>query len=146
VPDLGTNQRRGGLLPSGPANNAPPAEVHELRASAAEGNLSLPAGGRELFNGGKPVPGQLVGPVLPADQDSLGADSARGGRSGERRNSTFASKHSQEEREPVIEVTIGRIEIRAETSGASNRKTERPASPVMGLDEYLRRKSNRGNA
>ena len=98
------------------------------------------------MRGGKPAFGQLVGPVLPQGGDIFGADHARGLRSGDRRDSAFPSRQAQSEREPVIEVTIGRLEIRAETAGASNRKTERPASPVMGLDEYLRRKSNRGNA
>jgi len=46
--------------------------------------------------------------------------------------------------EPSIHVTIGRIEIRAEREGASPRKTEKAASPVMGLEEYLRRKNTRG--
>ncbi len=51
------------------------------------------------------------------------------------------------EAEPAasIHVTIGRIEIRAETSAAPPRKAERGASPVMGLDEYLRRQNKRGN-
>jgi len=46
--------------------------------------------------------------------------------------------------EPSIHVTIGRIEIRAEREGSSPRKNERAASPVMGLEEYLRRKNTRG--
>ncbi len=46
---------------------------------------------------------------------------------------------------PSIHVTIGRVEIRAETPAAPPRKAERGASPVMGLEEYLRRKNKRGN-
>jgi len=46
--------------------------------------------------------------------------------------------------EPSIHVTIGRIEIRAEREGPSPRKNEKAASPVMGLEEYLRRKNTRG--
>ena len=43
--------------------------------------------------------------------------------------------------EPVIHVTIGRVEVRATVS--PQRQTPRSVnrSPVMGLDEYLRRRS-----
>ena len=46
--------------------------------------------------------------------------------------------------EPSIHVTIGRIEIRAERESSSPRKNEKAASPVLGLEEYLRRKNTRG--
>jgi hypothetical protein len=45
---------------------------------------------------------------------------------------------------PSVQVTIGRIEIRAETPASAGRKMDRPSSPVMGLDEYLRQKNTRG--
>jgi hypothetical protein len=45
--------------------------------------------------------------------------------------------------EPIIQVTIGRIEVRAVSSQAAAPK-QRPASPVMSLDDYLR--SRRGGA
>jgi hypothetical protein len=45
--------------------------------------------------------------------------------------------------EPAIQVTIGRIEVRAAVQQPPASK-ERPASPVMRLDEYLRQK--RGGA
>jgi len=61
----------------------------------------------------------------------------------DRRESKLQSTKAKAE--PSIQVTIGRIEIRAETSGAFAHKAERTASPVMGLNEYLRRKSKRGN-
>jgi hypothetical protein len=43
--------------------------------------------------------------------------------------------------EPVINVTIGRIEVRA--TPAPQKPSPKPANrpPVMGLDEYLRRRS-----
>lgn len=44
--------------------------------------------------------------------------------------------------EPSIQVTIGRIEIRAEREPSGRRKPE-PTSPVMGLDDYLRQKNTR---
>ena len=45
--------------------------------------------------------------------------------------------------EPSIQVTIGRIEIRAERERSSARKSETAPSPVMGLQEYLRRQNKR---
>lgn len=47
--------------------------------------------------------------------------------------------------EPTIQVTIGRIEVRAVSPQASTPK-ERPASPVMSLNDYLRQRSKRGDA
>ena len=52
---------------------------------------------------------------------------------------------TQPDSTPSVQVTIGRIEIRAETPVAAGRKVERASSPVMGLDEYLRQKNTRGN-
>lgn len=48
---------------------------------------------------------------------------------------------------PVINVTIGRIEVRA-TTAASNapRRTEPSAKPLLSLDEYLRRRAKGGGA
>ncbi|HYX53123.1 MAG TPA: hypothetical protein VE783_06710 [Candidatus Limnocylindrales bacterium] len=47
--------------------------------------------------------------------------------------------------EPVVHVTIGRIEIRAEHQPSPGRRSDRASSaPVMGLEEYLRRKNRRG--
>ena len=48
--------------------------------------------------------------------------------------------------EPVIQVTIGRVEIRATNSGGAQRRAEPAPSPVMSLDEYLRRQARRGGA
>jgi hypothetical protein len=45
--------------------------------------------------------------------------------------------------EPAIQVTIGRVEVRALPAQGSPAK-ERPSSPVMGLNDYLR--SKRGGA
>jgi hypothetical protein len=52
---------------------------------------------------------------------------------------------TQPDATPSVHVTIGRIEIRAETPAAAGGKVERTTSPVMGLDEYLRQKNARGN-
>lgn len=48
------------------------------------------------------------------------------------------------ESEPVIQVTIGRVEVRAASSPAPAASKERPTPAVMSLDEYLRRRSQRG--
>jgi hypothetical protein len=50
----------------------------------------------------------------------------------------------QVEDEPIIQVTIGSIEVRPETTTAPARKSSHIPSPVMGLDEYLCRKNKRG--
>jgi hypothetical protein len=46
--------------------------------------------------------------------------------------------------EPAVHVTIGRIEVRAIPEQAPRRR-ERPASPVMGLEEYLTRRRPGGS-
>lgn len=43
--------------------------------------------------------------------------------------------------EPVIQVTIGRVEVRATVSTQKQTPRRVNRSPVMGLDEYLRRRS-----
>jgi hypothetical protein len=48
------------------------------------------------------------------------------------------------ESEPVIQVTIGRVEVRAGSSPALAASKERSTPPVMSLGEYLRRRSQRG--
>ena len=65
--------------------------------------------------------------------------SARGRR---RPNQSFESPKA--DHEPSIQVTIGRVEVKAEVSGQSTIRAQRAASPVMTLDEYLRRRSKRG--
>ncbi len=47
--------------------------------------------------------------------------------------------------EPTIQVTIGRVEVRAVSEQASKAK-ERAASPVMSLNDYLGLRSKRGGA
>lgn len=50
----------------------------------------------------------------------------------------------QPEAEPSIHVTIGRVEVRAELANHATARAERKPSPVMGLEEYLRRRAKRG--
>lgn len=53
-------------------------------------------------------------------------------------------EHPQLEAEPTIQVTIGRVEVRAEVGSQTPSRGERTPSPVMSLDEYLRRRGRRG--
>jgi hypothetical protein len=46
--------------------------------------------------------------------------------------------------EPTIQVTIGRVEVRAVPEQTGRARKERSPSPVMGLDEYLRRRAKGG--
>jgi len=45
--------------------------------------------------------------------------------------------------EPIVHVTIGRVEVRA-TAETMRESKQRAAAPVMGLDEYLQRQAQRG--
>jgi hypothetical protein len=47
--------------------------------------------------------------------------------------------------EPVIHVTIGRIEVRANAVQSPPPSKERAALPVMSLEEYLRAREKRGS-
>lgn len=53
-------------------------------------------------------------------------------------------EHPQLDAEPTIHVTIGRVEVRAEVGSQTPSRGERKPSPVMSLDEYLRRRVRRG--
>jgi hypothetical protein len=44
--------------------------------------------------------------------------------------------------EPTVHVTIGRIEVRA-TRSEDTKRPEHGGSPVMSLDEYLRKRQKR---
>jgi hypothetical protein len=50
----------------------------------------------------------------------------------------------QVDSEPAIQVSIGRIEVKATPPKDGSGRVERPPSSVMSLDEYLRRRSKRG--
>jgi hypothetical protein len=50
--------------------------------------------------------------------------------------------------EPTIQVTIGRVEVRATTAPPTqpaSQQAARPTSPIMTLEDYLRRKAEQGN-
>jgi hypothetical protein len=98
--------------------------------------VSLPASGLQTY------PPQ----ALPLQAPSLlEAASARGQMQARRR---FEQRESQDRRhsagsESAIQVTIGRIEVRAESS-SSQPARERPGPKPLSLQEYLHRQVNRG--
>ena len=47
--------------------------------------------------------------------------------------------------EPVIQVTIGRIEVRATPPPAQPSRPRPAALPALSLEEYLRRRSRKGD-
>jgi hypothetical protein len=47
--------------------------------------------------------------------------------------------------EPVVHVSIDRIEVRAIAPAAPSIRSERSAQPAMSLKEYLRRRASGGN-
>lgn len=59
-----------------------------------------------------------------------------------RKNDRDSDREAAGVAEPIIHVTIGRVEVRA-TADVPREKRPRPASLVMGLDEYLRRTAQR---
>jgi hypothetical protein len=61
-----------------------------------------------------------------------------------KQQSSLKLEGRQPEAEPSIHVTIGRVEVRAELAGHASGRAERKPSPVMGLEEYLRRRAKRG--
>lgn len=82
------------------------------------------------------------GVEIAADlQNAVSAWSAKPRERGDGPQRATMEEAAQAERH--VHVTIGRIEVRA-ASGEKAPARERPVSPVMGLDEYLRRQVRRG--
>jgi hypothetical protein len=109
--------------------------------AAGDGNRNEPLPIRSSHKPSLPAPKD--GPIrAPASPPSIGAPERawlgprfdRGAPPGLRRSA---------EPEPTIQVTIGRIEVRAELSASPPAK-ERPAPKPMSLDDYLRRQAGRG--
>lgn len=86
-------------------------------------------------------PGQLIPPKVIEQMrlPALAASAKPQRRRDESRD--FTSKVSHEP-EPTVHVTIGRLEVRA-TKESSHPARPPSASPVMGLDEYLRKRAHR---
>jgi hypothetical protein len=57
---------------------------------------------------------------------------------------TLAEPAATPEPTPTVQVTIGRVEVRAVPPPSPSPKLRRPASPVMSLDEYLRQRARGG--
>jgi hypothetical protein len=65
----------------------------------------------------------------------------------ERLDSSLPVQSPVSESPPIINVTIGRIEVRARAAASNTpRRSEPPAKPLMSLDEYLRRRTKGGGA
>lgn len=56
-----------------------------------------------------------------------------------------AEPASAEPPTPIIQVTIGRIDVRATPAPAAPAQRQRATPPVMGLDDYLRQRAKRGS-
>jgi hypothetical protein len=74
---------------------------------------------------------------IPAQLRALGQASAQ---------ATRPNAHPEQTAEPAIQVTIGRIEVRAPSNTATTRNTQRPSTSGPTLEEYLRTRSQRGRA
>lgn len=59
--------------------------------------------------------------------------------------SAFVEPAVTPEPTPSVQVTIGRVEVRATPPPTPSPKARRPKPPVMSLDEYLRQRANGGN-
>jgi hypothetical protein len=75
--------------------------------------------------------------IRPARHDTIPVQSRRAARE-------IPSPQAPADTGPTIQVTIGRVEVRAMSSPAAQ-PVRHPASPVMTLEDYLRRKTERGN-
>ena len=62
-------------------------------------------------------------------------------------NNRWQEMNSKEEVEPVVNVTIGRVEVRAvQSNPVKQPKTANKPSGVMSLDDYLKQREHRGQA
>jgi hypothetical protein len=134
--------RRENVAPVPPGDRVPATSPSADRAMQAPPEITTRTedSGRDQ-KGGLLVPSK-VGARIAADLHSV--VSATNAAS---RNRTTAAGRASETHRPGgegdVHVTIGRIEVRAAESGKAPVR-DRHASPVMGLDEYLRRQSRRG--
>ncbi|MBB5470988.1 hypothetical protein OKW30_001849 [Paraburkholderia sp. Clong3] len=123
------------------AVSLPPSAARRPDSAAAPGNvadtLRAPPSPRGLAN----APVTLTAPALPAELLARIAASVAGQRNQpkDERAPHHGAKQPVPASETVVEVSIGRIEIRgAESRPSSRKEAARPA--VMTLDEYLRQR------
>ena len=88
-----------------------------------------------------PQPTAIIPAIRPAAQDALGVQ--RGATDREMQAARTARPSAAAG--PTIQITIGRVEVRATTPQAAP-AAARPMSPVMTLEEYVRRRRERGNS
>jgi hypothetical protein len=126
-----------------------PAAPSELNAGAvgddaATRSVAFVASSRTVENDER---GLLVPPKISAEiaAEMQNAVSAWGTKPGKRLNNAMERSTADmgAQPEPNVHVTIGRIDVRATTEGNAPAR-QRPASPVMSLDEYLRLQVQRG--
>jgi hypothetical protein len=115
------------------ADNVSPPELPEIAARAEESGRSEDRG---LL-----VPSRLGARIAADLQSSVAAANVRSRGRGLDPQRAAEGPHTSAERN--VQVTIGRIEVRA-TGADRTAVRERSASPVMGLDEYLKRQARRG--
>lgn len=114
----------------------------------ATGHLLAPLANSSRLADGKPIPVVGLPATLPIALSRLNKGLGPG-LIGARTLDSFrrtARESAVEEgnSEPVIHVSIGRIEVKATPPRDSSARVERPPSSVMTLDEYLRRRTKRG--
>ncbi|MGH8611952.1 MAG: hypothetical protein ACREYF_07890 [Gammaproteobacteria bacterium] len=112
--------REKGIEPTSPITDATAEEQTSVTERVNRPVFSLSPRVKGLTQGLLTPSATLIAPVIP---------------------SVAGPERSTSQPEPVINVTIGRIEVRATVS--PQRQTPKPENrpPVMGLEEYLRRRS-----
>jgi hypothetical protein len=110
------------------------------RPESAEIGAAPKAFGRRDDERGLLVPSKLAVRIAGDLQSSVSAASVT---PQTRRDALRGAESDHSHAERNVHVTIGRIDVRA-TSGEKAAARERPTTPVMGLDEYLRRQARRG--
>ena len=106
-----------------PVFSLPPREragVREVHSTSDPLTLTLSERERGLNQGFLKPSATLIAPVIP---------------------SVAGPERSTSQPEPVINVPIGRIEVRATMSAQKQAPNRVSRTPVMGLEEYLRRRS-----
>ena len=125
VPPAGDRNSR---LPSAP----PVSEISlplALDARRTEPRRESPVGPVENSFDQTPTPVHSEQPLAPYPTSRV-----------QRRAVSAASNRALEQAEPVVHITIGRLEVRGSTSAVPPR-AEKPASTAPSLEEYLRRRS-----
>jgi hypothetical protein len=95
----------------------------------------------------KTAPGALIAPAIPPPRrtELLATPVIESRVTRQMAAAQTASRQTSASAETVVQVTIGRIDVRALPQQPSPSKT-RAASKVMSLNDYLERRSKRGNA